>query len=256
MEIYLFDNKRILKSDMLNAINFIEHVFSTKDFGNQGLHVGDTKKDVLNNRMNLTKAININKNNLVSSEQVHGNSVKRVFIEDAGKGALEYGESLKNCDALITNTLNLPLFAFFADCVPIFLVDPIKKCIGIAHSGWKGTLNNIVGKTIDSFIKEFDSLPHNIIAVIGPYIKGKCYEVNSEIIELFTQAGYNKDKQIVGNNIDLGLIVQHQLRQKGLIKIELDNHCTSCDSSLFFSHRRELGITGRMAGIIMLKENR
>ncbi len=253
MKLYLFEDKRILKSSKLNEFDFIDHVFSTRDFGNQGLHINDDRNHVLNNRKNLAKTIKVDYHNVIAAKQVHGSNSRCVYIDDIGKGALYYNESLDNCDALITNIPNLPLFAFYADCVPIFLVDPIKKCIGIVHSGWKGTLNNIIGNTIDNIILKFDSSPADIIAIIGPYIKGSCYEVSNEIIEQFTKLGYNKENQIIGNNIDLGLIIQHQLYNKGIYKIEIDDYCTSCNLDLFFSHRKEHGHSGRMAGIIMLK---
>ncbi len=253
MDIVLFENKRMLKSSKLKNIEFIEHVFSTRDFGNQGLHVSDDINTVLNNRLNLAKSINIDFKKLVSAQQVHGTKVKRVYIEDIGKGSIRYEESLQNYDALITNVPELPLFAFYADCVPVFIVDPIKRCIAIVHSGWKGTLNNITENVINKMINEFNSDPTDLIAVIGPHINSSCYEVNDEIIKQFEIAGYDKDSQIKGRNLDLGLIIKNQLINKGLKNIEADNHCTGCDLNLFFSHRMENGQTGRMAGIIMIK---
>ena len=253
MDINTNEKGRLLKSEKLEEFNFIEHSFSTRDFGNQGLHVGDIKSEVLKNRSQFAKAININPKKLVSAQQVHGVNIVRVYKEDAGKGALDYQDSIKDCDALITSESDIPLFAFYADCVPIFIADPVKRSIGIVHSGWKGTLNNIAGKVIDAFIEEFDSDPVGIIAVIGPHICRDCYEVSDDIIDQMTNKGYIGSKFMKDNFLDLGEIVKNQLEEKGLINIELDDHCTSCNLDMFYSHRKENGKTGRMAGIIMLK---
>lgn len=253
MDIVLYENKRMLISSKLQNIDFIKHIFATRDFGNQGLHVGDDKNDVLKNRMILANSIGVNYEDLISVQQVHGDKVKTITLDDLGKGAINYDDSLKGYDALITNIPKLPLFAFYADCVPIFIVDPVKKAIGIVHSGWKGTLLNISGNVIDNMIKEYKSEPKDLIAIIGPHIQSCCYEVSDEIINLFNSAGYNIGNQIIKNRLDLGLIVKNQLIKKGLKNIELDNHCTGCDLNLFFSHRKENGQTGRMAGIIVIK---
>jgi polyphenol oxidase len=253
MDILTNKKKRLLKSNVLNQISYIEHAFSTRDFGNLGLHVGDIKYNVIENRKLFAEAVNINFNNIVSAKQVHGNNVVRVYMEDVGKGATDYENSIENCDALVTDIPKIPLFAFYADCVPIFLVDPIKKAIGIVHSGWKGTLYNIAGNTVDVFVKEFKSNPGDLIAVIGPYICKDCYEVSSDIIEKFKENGFIEKQEKNSNNIDLGNIIKNQLLNKGLKTIEQSTICTSCNLDLFFSHRKEQGETGRMAGIIMIK---
>lgn len=253
MDILTYKKKRLLKSNVLNQIGFIEHAFSTRDFGNLGLHVGDIKENVLENKKLFANSLKVDYKKLVSAKQVHGNNVVRVTLDDIGKGSKDYETSIDNTDALITNTPGLPLFAFYADCVPIFIVDPVQKAIGIVHSGWKGTLNNIAGNTIDAFIKEFHSKPNELIAIIGPYICKDCYEVSDDIIIRFKDSGYIKDSEVLYNKLDLGNIIEKQLLDKGLENIEKTEFCTSCCLDMFFSHRKEYGETGRMAGIIMIK---
>lgn len=253
MDILTYKNKRLLKSNSLEQIGFITHAFSTRDFGNLGLHVEDVKENVIENRKLFAQFLDIDFNNLVSAKQVHGNKITRVTIDDMGKGSIDYENSIENTDTLITNVPGLPLFAFYADCVPIFIVDPINKCIGIVHSGWKGTLNNIAGNAIDSFIKEFKSHPSDLIAVIGPHICKACYEVSNDIINKFRDSGYLEATDYSVNKLDLGYIINNQLLKKGLKNIEQVTNCTSCDLDMFYSHRKENGMTGRMAGIIMIK---
>lgn len=246
-------NKRFLKSEILDDLGFVKHIFSTRDFGNQGLHVGDNREIVLSNRKKLSDELNVDSKTLVAAEQVHGTKVARVFKENIGRGALDYNDSLKGYDGLITNVPNVPLFAFFADCVPIFLADYDKKAIGIVHAGWKGTLGNIAGKSISSMKKEFGSNPKDIVAVIGPHIGVDCYEVSQDIIAIVQAMDVDSNYFIKDNHIDLGLIIKWQLENIGLLNIELDDHCTSCNLDLFYSHRKESGKTGRMAGMILIE---
>lgn len=253
MDIFTYEDKRLLKSKRVDNLDFIEHAFSTRDFGNLGLHVGDVSEHVLENRRKFAAALNIDYKDLVSSKQIHGDKIVRVNMDDVGKGATNYEKSIENCDGLITNIPNLPLFAFYADCVPVFLVDPVKKAIGIVHSGWKGTLYNISGNAIKAFIKEFKSRPKDIIAVIGPYICQGCYEVSDDIIKKFKESGFIEDADVFFNKLDLGNIIKKQLLDRGLVNIEKTEYCTSCNIDIFFSHRKENGKTGRMAGIIMIK---
>ncbi len=253
MQILTYKNKRLLKSKLLEQFSFVQHAFSTKDFGNLGLHVGDIKENVIKNRRLFAESIGIDSDKLVSAKQVHGNNVLRVTLDDLGNGSTEYEKSMDNTDALITNSPGLPLFAFYADCVPIFIVDPVQKAIGIVHSGWKGTLNNIAANTVDAFIKEFNSRPSDLIAVIGPYICKACYEVSVDIIEKFKESGYIKETYNENNHLDLGDIINKQFLNKGLKNIGKTKYCTSCDLDMFYSHRKEFGKTGRMAGIIMIK---
>ena len=253
MDIFTYNDKRLLKSKKIDDIDFIEHAFSTRDFGNLGLHVGDIREHVLENRDQFAKALKLNYKNLVSAKQIHGNKIARVSMSDIGKGATNYEFSIEDSDGLITDIPNLPLFAFYADCVPIFLVDPVNKAVGIVHSGWKGTLYNISGNAINAFIKEFNSRPKDIIATIGPYICQKCYEVSDDIIIKFKESGFIEDEDVLFNKLDLGNIIKKQLLDRGLENIEKTEYCTSCNIDMFFSHRKENGKTGRMAGIIMIK---
>lgn len=253
MNILNYKNKRLLKSDLIEQFSFIQYAFSTRDFGNLGLHVGDVQEKVIENRKLFADTLDIDYDKLVSAKQVHGINVTRVTLDDIGKGSKDYETSIDITDALITNNPDLPLFAFYADCVPIFIVDSVQKAIGIVHSGWKGTLDNIAGNTIDAFINEFHSKPKDLIAIIGPYICKNCYEVSDDIIKRFKDSGYVEDSEIFSNNLDLGNIIKNQLLDKGLVNIEKTEYCTSCSLDMFFSHRKENGKTGRMAGIIMIK---
>lgn len=243
--------RRYLESSLLNKYSNIRHIFSTRDYGNVGLHVGDEKSKVIKNRKNLASVLGVDVEKLTSGEQVHGTNIHIVKKEDVGKGALDYDNSIKNCDGLITNITDIPLFAFYADCTPIYLYDPLNKVIGILHGGWKGTLGNIVGKSVDIMKEYFNSKEEDLIYVIGPRISIDNYEVSREIIDRLDEMNLKKYPFVIDSSIDLGKINEELLRRKGIKNIEIDNHCT-CRDEMFFSHRCEEGNTGRMGGIITL----
>lgn len=244
-------NRRYLISEQLNKYSCIKHIFSTRDFGNQGLHVDDIYDNVIKNRKELASTIGIDYEDLTSGKQVHGVNIKIVNDNDKGKGALDFNTALDNIDGLITNTPNIPLFSFYADCTPILLFDYKKEVIGILHGGWKGTLGNIAGKSVKLMKEVFNSNTEDLIYVIGPRIGINSYEVSKDILNRLNEMNMRCEPFVVGRNIDLGEINKELLIREGIVSIELDNHCT-CADDMFYSHRCENGNTGRMAGIIML----
>lgn len=256
MDISEEKNRRSLHSPLLDELSFVQHLFSTRDFGNLGLHIGDDPQLVQANREVFLQEIDGVLENLVAAKQVHGTRVKRVTIKDQGKGAFTHESGIDDCDGLITNSPGLLLFAFFADCTPIFLVDPVQKGIGLIHAGWKGTLGNIAGKSIEAMKSCFGSEPRDIRAVIGPRIGKECYEVGVDLREKLGQLGFNQSPYLTDGHLDLGEINRTLLLNMGLQHIEVDPHCTNCRRDLFYSHRGEQGNTGRMAGIIMIKEEK
>ena len=245
------NGKRYLYSEDLIKFGKLKHLFSTRDYGNLGLHVPGLKRDVLQNRKEVCEAIAIDSSHLTSAKQVHGINIKMVVLEDRGRGSMDFEASIADCDGLITNIPNIPLFAFYADCTPIFIYDPDNEVIGILHAGWKGTLGNIAGKSVDILIELFNSKPEKLIYVIGPRIGMDNCEVGEDIILRCEELGMKKEPFVSNSKINLGEINKELLKRKGVKNIDLDQHCT-CADDMFFSYRCEKGKTGRMAGIIML----
>jgi hypothetical protein len=166
-----------------------------------------------------------------------------------------HSKVFENTDSLITNVPSIILAIKTADCVPILLFDHIKKVIGAVHSGWRGTAQNIVGKTIAEMVNVFGSDPSNIIAAIGPCIGSKNYEVGSEVIQKIKtvtsdhNAIFNFDKTSIGKAfLDLTLANFNLLLDSGLKEKNIDaaNLCTFSMKDDFFSARRDGSITGRM----------
>lgn len=246
----------------------VQHGFSCRVGGiseepykslNLGLHVGDKTEAVVENRRRFLDVFGLELKDMVAAEQVHGTAIKRVEFLERGRGAQDYSTAFQAIDALITKEKGVVLTTYYADCVPIFLLDPRTPAIALIHAGWKGTVGGIVAKTISEMVNQFGSPVEEIIAAIGPSIGPCCYEVDSKVaepVESFFGASSNKLLKSTRPNhwlLDLWEANRLQLLDNGVLadNITLPGFCTFCEES-FFSYRRESGITGRMAAILSL----
>jgi YfiH family protein len=233
---------------------------------NLGLHVADAEEDVISNRERLADAVRLPIGSWVYAEQVHGNEVKLLTLSDRGKGIHSRESAIQAKDAFITQEPDICIAALFADCVPLYFYDPIHQAIGLAHAGWKGTVQEIAAATVYGMQQHFNSKPHEIKAAIGPSIGICCFEVDEVVMnkvwELFSRDMMEKDgdKPLFHEkeNGKFMLNLQEMNRQimikAGILPshIEVSDYCTSCRTDLFFSHRKENGKTGRMVAWIGL----
>jgi polyphenol oxidase len=231
---------------------------------NCGLHVSDAPEDVINNRERLADAVGLPIESWVYAEQVHGKEVIWLTSNDRGKGIRSRESAIQAKDAFITQNKNLCIAALFADCVPLYFYDPVHQVIGLAHAGWKGTVQEIAAVTITNMQQYFDSKPDEIRVAIGPSIGICCFEVDEVVMikvwELYSRDMMWKDgdKPLFQEktNGKFMLNLQEMNRQimikAGILPshIEVTQLCTSCHTDLFFSHRKENGKTGRMAAWI------
>ncbi|MCT1904218.1 peptidoglycan editing factor PgeF [Oceanobacillus sojae] len=238
--------------------------FTTKNGGvsegpyrqlNMGLHVSDDEKRVLKNRSILSRELNIPLNRWVCGEQVHGTKIHLSGTEDAGKGSVSSDSSISGVDGLIINEADgLLATAFFADCVPLFFVDPTTRIAGIAHAGWKGTVAQIAGEMVRKLDQAGASVKDLKVAV-GPSISKENYVVDDFVLSHLTDDQKQKFTEEVSPNqylIDLKELNVDILVQSGVFRhnIEVTKYCTFQDETIFFSHRRDKGKTGRMLGFI------
>jgi YfiH family protein len=234
-------------------------VFTTRQGGvspppfnslNLGFHVGDSKKNVVENRQLLFSNLDLDINQLTTAEQVHGNLPAIIDENFVGRGAKAYEDSILGADALVSALDNVSLSLFFADCVPIILVEPIKRYVTVIHAGWRGILGDIILKTISMLNNNFNARSHNLLAFIGPSIGECCYEVDESLMEKFRK---KFDLSISGKRLDLSKFAERQLREEGILpeKIIGANLCTSCHNDMFFSFRKAQ-TTGRQAGLVAL----
>lgn len=249
----------------------ISHGFTTRRGGislspydqlNMALHVDDNIEHVRANRALVCQALAMNPEQLVAGVQVHGKRVEVIGPEHKGRGALDYHTAIPEADALITNVPGVPLSSYYADCVPILLYDPVKICVGLAHAGWRGTVQQIASATVEKMIEVYDSNPGDILAGIGPSIGPCCYQVDEPVRQALEEsfAYWNQLLKLTGQNrwlLDLWQTNRRVLEDAGLKpeNITVAKICTACESELFFSYRAHQGKTGRMASLIMISNN-
>ncbi len=219
--------------------------------------VGDLPANVAENRHRALEAIAGSDFAYVTANQVHGGNV--AVVE-------EPWETNPDADALVTDQPHIALVMLFADCVPIFFFDPIKRVIALAHAGWRGAAANIAHRTVAAMVSRYECAPRDIFAAIGPSISADRFEVGLDVLQPL-QAAWNssgasaftiRDEFAGKFSANLRLIVYDQLQGAGLNPdhVAVCDVCTFDASRDFFSHRRDaskLGKTGRMAGIIGLR---
>ena len=231
---------------------------------NLALHVGDENSDVIANRIRFAQSLGFDVTDIVTPNQVHGDKIVRVDENYRGCGCRNYADSISETDALITNTVDLPLMLCFADCVPIFFVDADNHAIGLAHGGWKGTLKKIAAKTLRCMQSEFGTRVENCLIGIGPSIGPCCYDVGGEVVEKCKAAfPTNHGELLIERDgkifLDLWRANVLQLTEIGVPEKNIDvaAECTCCQSSWYFSYRaaqkNNLDRTGRIAAFIALK---
>jgi YfiH family protein len=218
---------------------------------NLGLNTGDIPANIEANHTILSRALEFDLSQLVSSHQVHGNEI--MFINDEIVESLpdSVAHRFTGFDALVTDRPGIFLMIRVADCVPLILFDPGKNIVAIVHAGWKGTLAKIAAKTVIEMAGRYGVSPRDIKAGIGPAIGPCCFAVGEDVAGLFynkfSEAGAFITQKDNAFFISLREANRLQLLRAGCRahNIEVSGMCTSCNSDLFFSHRREKGKTGR-----------
>lgn len=245
----------------------VKHCFSTRKGGVssgqvKGLNLGfsrpDSWENVAANFERLCSAVGIDKESLVFSHQVHGTTIRRVTREDAGKGIWRVSD-IRNTDGLITDEKEVTLTTFYADCVPLFFLDPVKRAIGLTHAGWKGTVAGIAAVTLTKMIEAFGSHPGDMLVGIGPSICRDCYEVDMPVIEKLRE-GFESWREVtvpLGKDrylLDLQLTNSMILHKAGVKNDNITGSglCTRCCKELFYSYRRERENTGSLAALLQL----
>ncbi|MEG6522206.1 peptidoglycan editing factor PgeF [Desulfotomaculum sp. 1211_IL3151] len=249
--------------------NRIVHGFTTRVGGisqqpyaelNMALHVGDDPGHVQANRQIACQALGMPHQDLVAAVQVHGNRVQVVGPEHRGRGAVDYSTALPDTDALITNSPGVPLSSYYADCVPILYYDPVKKCVGLAHAGWRGTVQRIASETVRQMELAFGCNPGDILVGIGPSIGPCCYQVDEPVQQVVVSRFKQWRELLKPAGIGHWKLHLWETNRQALLEaaikpenITLAGLCTVCHNDMFFSHRAEKGKTGRMASLIMIK---
>jgi YfiH family protein len=210
---------------------------------NLGRNTPDRPEHVAENTRRLCRLLRIEPDRLAGSDQVHGTRICNVLSPGFFEGY----------DALVTNTRNIYLCIFTADCFPVLLFDPETMAVAAIHAGWKGTAGGIAAKTVGMMQELFGSSPENLLAWIGTGISQAAYEIDSPVAKSFSNEHLIPSPGKAGKfMLDLAGANRSQLLGSGLLpsRIECSVHCSARDEALFYSYRRDEGRTGRMASII------
>ncbi|MGI6065335.1 MAG: peptidoglycan editing factor PgeF [Bacillota bacterium] len=226
---------------------------------NLAFHVGDNPDCVRENRNKVLSIFGYSPDRLVAGEQVHGSQVYVVTAKDAGKGGTSLDTAIAGTDALITNNPGVLLSSYYADCVPLFFLDPEHKGIGLAHAGWKGTVQEIGVHTLKAMSENFGTDPGCCLAAVGPSIGPCCYQVDSHVYQRFAERfdyhqNFFKIEAEGKWKLNLQRANYEQLVRAGIRSenITVSSLCTACCQDIFFSYRKDQGKTGRQASLIML----
>ena len=219
---------------------------------------GDKEENVRENFKRIGNAMGFAPENLVFSQQTHTTNVRVVKACDRGKGFTEPLD-YTDVDGLVTNLPGLVLATFYADCVPLYFVDPENKAIGLSHSGWRGTVQKMGKVTVQKMTECYGSCPKQMIAVIGPSICQDCYEVSKDVIkefqkhykeEYWDELFYRKDD----GKYQLNLWRANELvmQEAGILpeNIYTTDVCTCCNPELLYSHRASMGKRGNLAAFL------
>jgi polyphenol oxidase len=280
---------QLLRSEPLSKLPWLVHGFSTRHggvsraYGGSALNLGFTEHDsrafVERNRELFVKELGARSRStgwpLVSLRQIHSDLMHQVD---------QIPEPTLAGDGLVTNTPGLVVAMQTADCLPIIVVDPKRRAVGVFHAGWRGTVKRIAEKGVGEMRKHFNSDPRNLVAAIGPGIQKCCYEVGEEVRTKFeSQFAYAgslfrevKESDPVREKypllfltarapghgelpaklfLDLVEANRRQLLDAGLKASNVDRSapCTACHAELLFSFRAEKGVTGRLMAAAALR---
>lgn len=264
------NNIKVFKFSSIETLDLVEHFYTSRHGGassspydslNLGLNSADCPENITENKRLFFEAFGVYPQESVTLEH------KDVIFK------AEVPEDLKSrpcADAVITNSPGLPLVICYADCVGIFVVDPVKKAISLIHAGWRGTLLNIAFKAVKALVENYGSSPGDCIAGIAPSIGPCCFYTDEDVALSFFES-FSKDypdgvgKRLKESVVKLSVSEKYSVNLWSINKIQLEyaglkeknisisSLCTSCRRDLFYSYRRDSRVTGRMAGIIMLK---
>ena len=233
----------------LERTGLVKHGFSTRLGGvsegkfatlNFTFTRGDNPEHVMENYRRMAAVLDVEVDRMVLSHQTHTTNVRRVTAADMGKGIVKERD-YQDVDGLITDLPGITLVTFYADCVPLYFVDPVHKAIGLSHSGWRGTVNRMGRVTLDAMKHSFGTDPADVIAAIGPSICVNCYEVGADTAEEFKKS-FSKDQWDLilskgcEDKYQLNLWKANELilKEAGVKPENIHTHQLPIDTSAFF----------------------
>jgi YfiH family protein len=244
----------------------IKHAFCTRLGGvsqgpfrslNFDPHGGDSRENIVQNKMILGAALQVDPERIFLANQVHGDKVL-ILDEDPKNNPTSYHHL--DYDAIITQQRGIAIGVLTADCLPIIFFDPVNGVIGILHSGWRGTCLNIVKNVIAKLQEAYRVEPEDLLVGLGPSIGSCCYDVDIKVVRSVKNStsrwkDFLKPLKTNRYSFDLVGLNIHQLLEAGIVlkNIVRVDACTACNPKVFFSHRVTRGKTGRQLNLVYLK---
>ncbi len=256
---------------LLENTGMVRHGFSTRlggvssgEFESMNFNTtrGDSLDHVEENFRRFCGAIGCDWDLAVMSHQTHTVNVEKVTADMVTKGRSFWEKKpFTHVDGLVTDVPGAVLITSYADCVPLYFLDPVKKVIGLSHSGWRGTVERMGAVTVAKMQKEYGCDPTDILACVGPSICQDCYEIGPEVAEEFYKAFTEEEaEQILAKNqagryqLDLWKANALILKGAGIRRehMAITNVCTCCNPDLLFSHRYTKGKRGNLSAFLSL----
>ena len=245
----------------------VKHAFTTRLGGvsegcyaalNLRFNCEDKRENVIENYRLLCAALGMDAERAVPTHQLHHDNIRVVTEEDAGK-LLCKPRDYEDVDGLITNMPEIPLFIYSADCGISLLHDPVSRCIGAVHSGWRGVALGILPKAAAEMCRVYGAKPENIRVAMGAGIGQCCFETDSDVPEAMLDAIGSAAEPFMERrgekwHIDLRGINVHRLKAMGIREEQIDllPLCTACNTDLYWSHRLSGNARGVQGAVISL----
>lgn len=248
--------------------HLVRHLFTTRCGGvsqgpfasmNLAFSEGENQESVYENFRRICYVSGIYPGDMVFSAQVHGTNVLEVGKMDRGRGFMK-PSAFEAVDGLITNQRQVCLVTFHADCCPVFLLDPVRRAIGLCHAGWRGTVRKIAKITVEKMHKAYGCDPADILAGIGPSIGPTSFEIRQDVESFFEEAFPDSVSRLVicsGTGTfyaDLWQANRQVLLEAGVKSehITVTDLDTFREEEYFYSHRRTGKPRGCMAAFLEL----
>lgn len=245
----------------------LSHLFTTRRGGvstgsleswNFGKCQKEPAENILKNYEILARTLGTETARMVRSNQTHTASILEVDERHLGMGIIR-DRSYEDIDGLVTDRPGITLITTHGDCNPLYFYDPARHVIGLAHSGWRGTLGEIAREMIERMEQRYGCRPSDILAGIGPGLCQDCFEVDEDVAELFYEkhSSWRQFGRATGGKhyLDLKAVIRWTLTGSGVLPDHIFDTklCTRCNPDLFFSYRGQKGQNGNMAAAMMLR---
>ena len=270
---------------ILDQFPFLVNAFSTRQGGvskgaagsmnlslarevamNMNLTEEQCRENFLENHRRFAGAVGFPYESMVFSNQTHTDNIRVLQDIDRGNGITRPNE-FNDVDGMMTDITGQALMTFYADCVPLLIVDPVHHAIAAVHSGWRGTIKGIGTKAVQMMHAVYGSAPKDLVAAIGPSICMDCFEVSQNVAEAFCEKYDSSLHSVLVRrgrltntgeqkyHVDLQRACMENFLLAGMKKerISLPDLCTSCNVDYLFSHRASHGKRGNEAAVLMLK---